>query len=92
MTADDAQPMLAACMNAGMRKTAPLFERYLNEQDAGSRVVLVAFAGEKFAGYLTVMWESDYPPFRDEDKPYRPGFSPPRPTGAPRWRFCAQPT
>ncbi len=40
------------------------YERYLAEQEAGSRDVLVATLDGTFAGYLTVCWTSSYPPFR----------------------------
>lgn len=69
MQAGDIQLMLPALINGGFKKTAPLLDRYLKEQSAGRRVVLVAFSGGDFAGYLTIMWESDYPPFRKESVP-----------------------
>lgn len=45
-------------------KPASQYERYLREQDLGTRLVLVAFVKEEFAGYLTICWESPYEPFR----------------------------
>lgn len=69
MQAGDIQEMLAALQRGGFKKTGPLFDRYLREQSAGQRVVLLAFADGKFAGYLTVIWESDYPPFREAGIP-----------------------
>lgn len=69
MEAADVQEMLAALQASGFKKTAPLFDRYLKEQSAGKRVVLVALLGGKFAGYLTVIWEPDYPPFRESGIP-----------------------
>ena len=44
-------------------------KRYLKEQDRGERVVLVAYIGEDFAGYVTVKWKSDYPPFVEKRIP-----------------------
>lgn len=48
----------------GWRKPASQYERYLREQELGTRLVLVAFVMEEFAGYLTICWDSPYEPFR----------------------------
>ncbi len=69
MTAGDVQEMLAALESGGFHKSAPLFDRYLCEQNAGDRIVLLAYVDGKFAGYLTVIWNSDYPHFRDAGIP-----------------------
>lgn len=69
MEAGDIQGMLEALIDGGFKKTGPLLERYLRDQVAGRRVVLVAFDEGKFVGYLTVIWESDYPPFREAGIP-----------------------
>ena len=45
-------------------KSVDQFRRYVEEQAAGSRAVLVATVDGRFAGYLTVRWSSEYPPFR----------------------------
>jgi GNAT superfamily N-acetyltransferase len=50
-------------------KDRPQYERYLAEQVAGHRLVLVARRDGDFAGYCTVIWTSHYPPFRDEGIP-----------------------
>ncbi len=47
----------------------PLFERYLREQDREERIVLTAHSGENFAGYVTIVWKSDYPPFAEKGIP-----------------------
>jgi len=44
---------------------AELFGRYLSQQAAGDRVVVVAEAQGRPVGYLGVLWRSDYQPFRD---------------------------
>jgi GNAT superfamily N-acetyltransferase len=44
-------------------------ERYLAEQRAGLRLVLIALAEDAAAGYLTLAWQADYPPFRREGIP-----------------------
>jgi len=40
------------------------YERYWQEQAIGERDVLVAEVAGEFAGYLTIVWTSGYPPFR----------------------------
>jgi len=50
-------------------KDAEQFRRYLSEQAAGDRIALVAREAGKFAGYGTVIWASNYPPFRDAGIP-----------------------
>ena len=61
----DVEPIVAAFREIGWSHKRPaLYQRYLSEQDAGRRTVLVALAGGEFAGYLTVDWSPVYPPFR----------------------------
>ncbi len=57
------QPIAAAFEKIGWDKPAEQYERYLREQDAGERDVLVATVGGEFSGYLTIMWQSPYPHF-----------------------------
>jgi len=45
-------------------KDAGLYRRYLDEQEAGERTVFVANLDSGFAGYVGVVWRSDYEPFR----------------------------
>jgi GNAT superfamily N-acetyltransferase len=59
----------AAFAAIGWRKPAPQYVRYLDEQAAGTRDVVVAEVDGAFAGYLTVLWEPSYPPFRDAQIP-----------------------
>lgn len=62
---DDDPPVLEAAFAAmGWTKPAAQYLRYLDEQTAGERPVLVARLDGAFAGYLTVRWESTYRPFR----------------------------
>jgi GNAT superfamily N-acetyltransferase len=76
LEASDVQPIAAAFAAIGWDKPASKYERYLAEQRRGERVVLVALVagsvGERdgrFAGYLTVVWRSGYPPFREAGIP-----------------------
>ena len=61
----DIQPIAAAFTALGWDKPTSQYKGYLAEQDAGQRVVLVATVNGVFAGYVTILWESVYTPFRD---------------------------
>jgi GNAT superfamily N-acetyltransferase len=50
-------------------KPVSQYQRYLVEQEEGRRIILVAFIDTVFAGYLTIVWESEYPPFQAENIP-----------------------
>ncbi len=41
----------------------------LSEQKTGKRVILVACVDSNLAGYVTVKWQSDYPPFAEKSIP-----------------------
>lgn len=45
------------------------FTRYLQDQQNGSRDVLVCVSDDVVRGYVTIVWQSSYPPFR---KAYTP--------------------
>ena len=53
----------------GWNKPASLFEEYLNEQEAGDRLVWVAHVQDEFAGYVTLKWQSQYPSFKEQNIP-----------------------
>lgn len=67
LAAADAEPLAAAFAAIGWNKPVGLFRRYCDEAAAGRRRALVAVstATGEVAGYVTVVWEPDYPPFRD---------------------------
>ena len=69
LVASDVEPIVSAFAALGWNKPREQYERYLREQAEGRRVVLVACRGERIYGYGTVVWESDYPPFRAEAIP-----------------------
>jgi len=46
-----------------------LLQGYLTEQVEGKRVVLVAYADNDFAGFVTIKWQSNYPPFAEKGIP-----------------------
>ena len=65
----DIPEIAKAFQQLGWRKPASQYERYLMEQSLGLRHVFVAFVERKFAGYLTICWNSLYEPFRNEAIP-----------------------
>jgi ribosomal protein S18 acetylase RimI-like enzyme len=61
---DDDPPVIAAAFEElGWPKPESQYRRYLEEQEAGTRDVLVATVDGEYAGYVTVRWESTYEPF-----------------------------
>ena len=69
MDGRDVDPIVSAFRDLRWNKPQSLYESYLAEQEEGQRVVLVAFVDGEFAGYLTIKWESSYPPFIEEGIP-----------------------
>ena len=65
----DANAISAAFTAIGWHKPASQFLLYLAEQATGRRVVLVATVAGRFVGYTTIVWQPDYPFFRDRDIP-----------------------
>lgn len=49
----------------GWNKPEAQYRRYLDECQTGARVVLVAEMAAQFAGYVCILWESEYAPFRE---------------------------
>jgi len=63
-------PQIAkAFKELGWNKPVSQYEQYLLEQESTLRDVYIAFVEQKFAGYLTICWTSDYPPFQQEKIP-----------------------
>lgn len=65
----DATLIEHAFANQGWHKPAAQYEQYFAEQAAGKRVVLLAETEGAFAGYLTIVWQSTYPPFVEANIP-----------------------
>lgn len=47
----------------GWNKTEAQYQKYLEERNRNIRDTLVAFHDGEFAGYVTIKWNPDYPPF-----------------------------
>lgn len=69
MDQSDPEPISAAFTALGWHKPATMFQRYLAEQAEGQRLAFVAEWHGKFAGYVTLMWISDYSPFAERQVP-----------------------
>jgi GNAT superfamily N-acetyltransferase len=65
----DAAAFAEAFAEMGWNKPAAQFSRYLREQKAGRRTVIVAEWEGTVAGYLTILWESGDPVFRSRGVP-----------------------
>ena len=59
----------AAFAALGWHKPASQYIRYLAEQRAGQRTVIIAHQEDRFVGYVTIAWSSSYPPFREASIP-----------------------
>ena len=65
LTSSDPEIIAQAFTKIGWNKPRTQYETYLKEQQDGSRTVFVALVADDFAGYLTIMWQPQYAPFRD---------------------------
>jgi len=65
----DVAEIAAAFAKLGWNKPAANYERYLDEAARGVRTTIVARWNGMFAGYVTVRWTPDYPPFREAGIP-----------------------
>jgi ribosomal protein S18 acetylase RimI-like enzyme len=66
---DDIPVIAEAFARQGWNKPASQYRRYLTEQEAGKREVLVACEEGTFRGYLTIVWKPTYQPFREAGIP-----------------------
>ncbi|QNE18575.1 hypothetical protein F1D05_12485 [Kribbella qitaiheensis] len=61
---DDDPEVISAAMTAiGWNKPVSQYEKYVEQQRAGVRSVLVATVDDEYVGYVTVWWKSPYEPF-----------------------------
>lgn len=69
MDESDPKVISAAFIALGWHKPPALFQRYLAEQEGGQRLAFVAERGGEFAGYVTLLWVSNYSPFAERQLP-----------------------
>jgi ribosomal protein S18 acetylase RimI-like enzyme len=65
----DLDEIVSAFQKIGWHKPKSIYETYLNEQLSGLRSIIVAKINEKFCGYVTIKWKSDYSSFAKQDIP-----------------------
>jgi GNAT superfamily N-acetyltransferase len=69
MDESDPGTISAAFTAIGWDKPPTLFQRYLAEQEEGRRLAFSAEWDGEFAGYVTLVWVSDYGPFAKRQIP-----------------------
>jgi ribosomal protein S18 acetylase RimI-like enzyme len=69
MTSEDCEIITQAFAAQNWNKPLAQYQNYFKEQTEGSRAVLIAETENEFAGYLTIMRQSDFAPFREKDIP-----------------------
>lgn len=69
MTKGDPPVISAAFAAQGWEKPVSLYQNYWRESVEGQRRVLIAEYKRKFAGYINIIWQSDYAPFREANIP-----------------------
>jgi GNAT superfamily N-acetyltransferase len=65
----DPSNIAAAFQQMGWKKSETQYQRYLQEQMAGTRTCFVATIDGQFAGYVTVNWRPSYAGFADLNIP-----------------------
>ena len=69
MGESDPETVTAAFTALGWHKPTALYRRYLAEQEEGRRLAFVAEWRGEFAGYVTLVWVSEYRPFAERQIP-----------------------
>lgn len=69
MNENDPRVISDAFHNQGWEKSVNLYLKYVEEQKNGQRVSLVAEVEGDFAGYVNIVWQSDYPYFKEHHIP-----------------------
>lgn len=65
----DIDPIVATFQKANWDKPAAIFEKYLQEQISGQRLIWLAYLENQIAGYITLKWHSLYQPFASASIP-----------------------
>jgi GNAT superfamily N-acetyltransferase len=63
LSSSDPEVISTAFIEIGWDKPSAQYWRYLEEQNAGVRDVLVALVDDRFSGYVTIVWQPEYAPF-----------------------------
>jgi ribosomal protein S18 acetylase RimI-like enzyme len=65
----DCEAIALAFKQQGWNKPVAQYQTYLELRQKGERDIILAELESSFAGYLTIQWQSDYPPFRGNGIP-----------------------
>ncbi len=66
---EDITPLVQQFSQGGVHKTASLFNKYLDDHMKGERLVWLAKIKNQYVGYITLVWNSLYPPFFEKKIP-----------------------
>lgn len=66
---EDCEAISSAFTNQGWDKPVTQYKHYLALQNSGERDVILAQVDGEFAGYLTILWTSEYGPFHQAGIP-----------------------
>ena len=69
MDESDQETISAAFTAIGWHKPPTIYQRYIAEQEEGRRLAFSAEWHGEFAGYVTLLWVSDYRPFAERHIP-----------------------
>jgi ribosomal protein S18 acetylase RimI-like enzyme len=69
MRESDCEIISSAFASQGWNKPVEQFRVYFSQMQSGARDVLIACWHDEFAGYVTIMWQSTYPPFQESSIP-----------------------
>lgn len=66
---NDFDEIVSAFNKIGWNKPKDIYEAYFKEQSDGIRSIILAKVNEKFCGYVTIKWKSDYDSFAQQNIP-----------------------
>lgn len=69
MVEKDGAIISRAFAEQGWNKPESRYHEYFRASQVGKRVILLAESGSEFSGYVTIVWDSDYPPFKARKTP-----------------------
>ncbi|MGX6959984.1 MAG: GNAT family N-acetyltransferase [Rickettsia endosymbiont of Pentastiridius leporinus] len=69
LTTLDIEPLVSSFAKANWHKPRELFEQYLKEQQQNKRLIWVAYLDNRIAGYITLVWQSQYKYFNQNQIP-----------------------
>lgn len=65
----DCEVMAEVFSKEGYSKPIKLYQSYFKQQEQGTRDVIVAHYNDQIVGYVTIVWESNYEDFKEQNIP-----------------------